>query len=73
LADIPLFYAVAMDAGALSNLLLGRLLDRIGFPIVFIAFFIGALFAPLVFLGGFWVAMIGMAVGKSGWVHRILY
>jgi predicted MFS family arabinose efflux permease len=60
--DIPLFYAVAMGAGALSNLLFGRLFDRIGFPIVFMAFFIGVLFAPLVFLGGFWLALVGMAV-----------
>src|SRR5947207_6549478 len=29
--DIPLVYAVAMGAGALSNLLFGRLFDRIGF------------------------------------------
>jgi predicted MFS family arabinose efflux permease len=64
--DIPLFYAVAMGAGALSNLLFGRLFDRIGFPIVFIAFFIGVLFAPLVFLGGFWLALIGMAVWGIG-------
>src|SRR6184192_989696 len=64
--DIPLFYAVAMGAGALSNLLFGRLFDRIGFPIVFIAFFIGVLFAPLVFLGGFWLALIGMAVWGVG-------
>src|SRR5437667_4453036 len=49
--DIPLFYAVAMGAGALSNLLFGRLFDRIGFPILFLAFFVGAVFAPMVFLG----------------------
>src|SRR5436190_20513095 len=64
--DIPLFYAAAMGAGALSNLLFGRLFDRIGFPIVFIAFLIGVLFAPLVFLGGFWLALIGMAVWGIG-------
>ena len=64
--DIPLFYAAAMGAGALSNLLFGRLFDRIGFPIIFIAFFIGVFFAPLVFLGGFWLALIGMAVWGIG-------
>ena len=64
--DIPLFYAAAMGAGALSNLLFGRLFDRIGFPIVFVAFFIGVFFAPLVFLGGFWLALIGMAVWGIG-------
>src|SRR5437016_6968340 len=52
--NIPLFYAVAMGAAALANLLFGRLFDRIGFPIVFIAFFVGAMFAPMVFFGGFW-------------------
>jgi len=60
--DIPLFYALAMAAGAFSNFLFGRLFDRIGFAIVFIAFLIGAVFAPLVFLGQFWMALIGMAV-----------
>jgi hypothetical protein len=32
------------------------------FPIVFIAFFVGAKFAPMVFFGGFWLALIGMAI-----------
>src|SRR5947207_11045578 len=64
--DIPLVYAVAMGAGALSNLLFGRLFDRIGFPIVFIAFLVGAMFGPLVFLGQFWFASLGMAVWGVG-------
>jgi predicted MFS family arabinose efflux permease len=64
--DIPLFYAVAMGAGALSNLLFGRLFDRIGFPIVFLAFSIGAVFAPMVFLGQFWLALIGMGLWGIG-------
>lgn len=64
--DIPLFYALAMGAGALSNLLFGRLFDRIGFPIVFFAFSVGALFAPMVFLGQFWLALIGMALWGIG-------
>lgn len=64
--DIPLFYALAMGAGALSNLLFGRLFDRIGFSIVFIAFLVGAMFAPLVFIGQFWLALIGMALWGVG-------
>jgi len=63
---IPLFYAVAMGAGALTNLLFGRLFDRIGFPIVILAFFLGALFAPFVFLGQFWLSLIGMALWGIG-------
>jgi predicted MFS family arabinose efflux permease len=63
---IPLFYAVAMGAGALTNLFFGRLFDRVGFPIVIFAFFLGALFAPLVFLGQFWLALSGMALWGIG-------
>jgi predicted MFS family arabinose efflux permease len=64
--DVPLFYSLAMGAGALSNLVFGRLFDRIGFTIVFIAFLLGAMFAPFVFLGTFWLALLGMAVWGIG-------
>ncbi|HXM47207.1 MAG TPA: MFS transporter [Pyrinomonadaceae bacterium] len=63
---IPLFYAVAMGAGALTNLGFGRLFDRIGFPIAILGFFLGALFAPLVFLGQFWLSLIGMVLWGIG-------
>jgi predicted MFS family arabinose efflux permease len=63
---IPLFYAVAMGAGALTNLFFGHLFDRVGFPIVIFAFFLGALFAPLVFLGQFWLTLTGMALWGIG-------
>ena len=65
-STIPLFYAVAMGAGALTNLLFGRLFDRVGFPIVICAFFLGALFAPFVFLGQFWLTLTGMALWGIG-------
>lgn len=63
---IPLFYAVAMGTGALTNLMFGRLFDRVGFPIVIFAFFLGVFFAPLVFLGQFWLALAGMALWGIG-------
>jgi predicted MFS family arabinose efflux permease len=63
---IALFYAVAMGAGALTNLFLGRLFDRIGFPIAAGAFLLGAIFAPFVFLGQFWLALTGMALWGVG-------
>ena len=63
---IPVFYSVAMATGALSALLFGRLLDRIGFPILILAFFLSALFAPFVFLGGAGVALIGMMLWGLG-------
>jgi len=65
-ATIPLFYAVAMGAGALTNLVFGRLFDRVGFPIAMLAFSLGALFAPFVFLGQFWLSLTGMALWGIG-------
>jgi predicted MFS family arabinose efflux permease len=63
---IPVFYSVAMAMGALSALLFGRLLDRVGFSILILAFFLSALFAPFVFLGGAGVALIGMMLWGLG-------
>lgn len=65
-ATIPLFYAVAMGAGALTNLAFGRLFDHVGFPIAMLAFSLGALFAPFVFLGQFWLSLTGMALWGIG-------
>src|SRR5260370_20872901 len=55
-----------MGAGAIAALLFGRLLDSIGFPILLLAFFLSALFAPFVFLGGAWIALIGMMLWGIG-------
>jgi len=65
-ALIPVWDAVAMAAGALSALVFGRLLDRAGFAMVLLAFFLSALFAPLVFFGQFWLALLGMVLWGIG-------
>jgi MFS family permease len=57
---VPVLYSAAMVTGGTASLLFGRLLDRIGLPVVLLAFFLGALFAPCVFLGGFAFAVVGM-------------
>lgn len=57
---IPALYALAMAADAVAALVLGRLYDRIGLPVMAIAALISALAAPLVFLGGFAAAVAGM-------------
>ena len=57
---VPVFYSVAMASGALGSLVLGRLLDRIGLPILILAFFLSALSAPVVFLGSAAFALVGM-------------
>jgi len=63
---VPVFYAVAMGVDALSALFFGRLFDRIGLSILVIVSLISSLFAPLVFLGGFSLALIGMALWGVG-------
>lgn len=63
---IPVFYSAAMVTGAITPLIFGRLLDKIGLPIVLVAFLLSALFAPLVFLGGFVLALAGMILWGLG-------
>ncbi|HVI08824.1 MAG TPA: MFS transporter [Candidatus Binatia bacterium] len=63
---VPVFYAVAMATGAISALIFGKLLDKIGMPIVFVAFGISAFFAPLVFLDGVQFGLIGMILWGIG-------
>lgn len=65
-AWIPLFYSIAMGVDALAALIFGRLFDRIGPKILIFVSIVSAFFAPLVFLGGFSVALIGMALWGIG-------
>lgn len=64
--EVALFYAAAMGAGAITNLVFGRLFDRLGFSIAAIAFLAGAMFAPFVFLGQFWLVLTGMILWGVG-------
>lgn len=61
-AMIPVFYAVAMGVDALAALVFGRLFDRIGVSAMILVAVLSALFAPFVFLGGFYTALVGMAL-----------
>ena len=63
---IPIFYAVAMGVDALSALFFGRLFDRVGLSILIVVSLLSSLFAPLVFLGGFYFALVGMALWGVG-------
>jgi MFS family permease len=60
------FYAVAMAVSGTGSLVLGRLFDRFGFAVLVVLTLASALFAPLVFLGGFWMALIGAAIWGLG-------
>lgn len=63
---IPVFYAIAMGVDALAALLFGRLFDRIGVSTLIFAALISSIFAPLVFLGGFYPAVLGIALWGIG-------
>jgi MFS family permease len=64
--SIPLFYALAMGVDALAALIFGRVFDRLGMSVLIAAPLLSALFAPLVFLGGFYWALAGMVLWGIG-------
>jgi len=63
---VPVFYAVAMGVDALAALFFGRLFDRVGLSILIVVSLLSSVFAPLVFLGGFNLALVGMALWGVG-------
>jgi len=64
--EVALFYALAMGAGAMTNLVFGRLFDRLGLPVAITALLLGSFFAPFVFLGQFWLILMGMILWGIG-------
>lgn len=65
-AMVPILYAIAMAVDALAALLFGRLFDHIGLTTMIIVALITSAFAPLVFLGSFYAAVMGMAMWGVG-------
>lgn len=65
-AWIPVFYSIAMGVSGAGSLVLGRLFDRVGISILVPLTLVSMLFAPLAFLGGFWVALVGIALWGLG-------
>jgi len=63
---IPIFYSIAMGVSGLGSLLFGRLFDRFGIAVLVPLTVLSALFAPLVFLGDFGLALVGMALWGLG-------
>jgi MFS family permease len=63
---IPIVYAIAMAVDGAAGLALGSLFDRIGLRAMILATVISAAAAPLVFLGGFGQAVLGMACWGIG-------
>lgn len=59
---IPVFYAVAMGVDALAALGLGRIFDRLGLKVLLLVVTLSILAVPMVFLGGFHAALLGIAL-----------
>jgi predicted MFS family arabinose efflux permease len=66
---IPVFYALAMGSSGLGSLVFGRLFDRKGLLILIPLTVVTTLFAPLAFLGGFWVVLVGCG---GGWAWAFM-
>lgn len=63
---VPILYSIAMAAAGLGSAGIGKLFDRYGLIVLLPATLLIAVFAPLVFLGGFDAALIGMIVWGFG-------
>jgi MFS family permease len=63
---IPLFYATAMIVDAGAALLVGRLFDKLGLFTIMVGVLFSFLFAPLVFLGNWISALVGMVLWGIG-------
>jgi predicted MFS family arabinose efflux permease len=65
-ALVPVFYASAMAVGGTGSLVFGRLYDRAGIGVLVPLTIVGALYAPLAFLGGFWASLVGVCLWGLG-------
>jgi MFS family permease len=62
----PIFYAVAMAVSGTGSLVLGKVFDRAGIGVLVPLTVVAALYAPLVFLGGFWAILVGASLWGLG-------
>lgn len=67
---IPIFLAISTASGVVASLVLGRLYDRMGIGVVVVAVCLTAFFAPMVFLGGFWLALAGLMLWGIGYATQ---
>jgi MFS family permease len=67
---IPVFLAISTAFGVLASLLLGRLYDQFGTSVVLVAVLLSASFSPLVFFGGFYVALAGLLLWGIGYATQ---
>ena len=67
---IPIFLAVSTAGGVVASLILGKSYDRVGIAAVVVGVVLAALFSPLVFFGGFWIALLGLMLWGIGYATQ---
>jgi MFS family permease len=67
---VPVFLAFATGCGVIASLILGRMYDRFGIPVVLVAVFLSSLFAPVVFEGSLVAAVIAMPLWGIGYATQ---
>jgi len=67
---IPVMLAFSTFCAVIASLMLGKLYDHVGMPIVFVAIFLSALFAPLVFQDSFVAALVAMPLWGIGYATQ---
>jgi MFS family permease len=67
---IPIFLALATAMAVAASLVLGKLYDKIGMTVVVVAVVLASLFSPLVFFGGFWIALGGLLLWGIGYATQ---
>jgi predicted MFS family arabinose efflux permease len=63
---VPVFYAVAMGVSGIGSLVFGRAFDRTGMVILVPLTVASAIAVPLIWLGGFGVSLVGVALWGLG-------
>lgn len=64
---IPVFLGFSTIFAIIASLVFGKYYDKMGLSVVLLAVILSSLFAPLIFLGGFWGLLLGMCVWGVGY------
>ncbi len=67
---IPVMLSFSTGCAAIASLVLGKLYDRAGSPVVLAAVFLSSLFAPFVFQGSLAAALIAMPLWGIGYATQ---
>ncbi|MCK4869987.1 MAG: MFS transporter [Gammaproteobacteria bacterium] len=68
---IPVLYSVALGVSGITAIMFGRWYDHNGYSVLILLVVLSSFFAPLVFLGGFQMAFVGMILWGIGMGSQI--